>query len=223
MMSTPQESASGSGIVVQAPINVPLPTYDWNAPDQMQEFQLFKQQFASWKKICQIMSDEVDYLLSILGMEGYAAMDHWMPTDPADKTDAWKFLNYIESTLDDEISPHVRVYELEDVKKRTDETIDALIDHICQLACCALIGDGSDAAVEFEAQHRLICGIPDGDIELWKKLLKVSWDKDLSHLLEICCTYYAIESGAAAMCAGKTINAVHKSHWPWKQLQKHPT
>ena len=37
MMSTP-ESASGSGIVVQASINVPLPTYDWNAPDQMSEF-----------------------------------------------------------------------------------------------------------------------------------------------------------------------------------------
>ena len=47
--------------------------------------------------------------------------------------------------------PHVRVYELEDVRKRTDETIDALVDHICQLDCCALIGDGSNAAVEFEA------------------------------------------------------------------------
>ena len=31
------------------------------------------------------MSDEMDYLLSILGKEGYAAMDHWMPTDPTDK------------------------------------------------------------------------------------------------------------------------------------------
>ena len=38
MMSTPPESASGSGIVVQAPINVALPTYDWNAPYQMGEF-----------------------------------------------------------------------------------------------------------------------------------------------------------------------------------------
>ena len=56
-------------------------------------------------------------------------------TDPANKNDAQKFHNYPESTLDDEISPHVRVYELEDVKKRTDETIDALIDCICQLAC----------------------------------------------------------------------------------------
>ena len=76
-------------------------------------------------------------------------MDLWMPTDPADKNNAGKFFNYLENTLDDEISPHVRVYELEDVKKRTDETTDALIGHIHQLACCALIGDGSGAAVEF--------------------------------------------------------------------------
>ena len=155
-MSTPPESASGSGIVVQVPINVPLPMYDQNAPDQMQEFQMFKCQFTSWKKICQIMSDEVDYLLSIISKEGYAAMDHWMPTDPADKNDAGKFLNYLESTLDDKIFPCVRVYELKDVRKRTDETIDALIDCICQLACHALIGGGSDATVEFEVQHRLI-------------------------------------------------------------------
>ena len=66
------------------------------------------------------------------------------------KNDADKFLNYLESTLDDGISPPVRVYELGDVKKRTDETIDALIDCICQLALCVLISNGSDAAVEFE-------------------------------------------------------------------------
>ena len=63
---------------------------------------------------------------------------------------------------------------MEDVKKRTDETIDTLIDHICQIACCALIGDGSDTAVEFEVQCRLICAIPYGDIELQKELLMVS-------------------------------------------------
>ena len=97
-----------------------------------------------------------------------------MPTDPADKNDAGKFLNYLESTPDGEISPCVRVYKLEDVKKSTDETTDAFIDHICHLACHALIGDGSDVAVEFEVQSRLIYAIPDGDIELWKELLKVS-------------------------------------------------
>ena len=120
------------------------------------------------------MSDKVDNLLSILGKDWYGAMDCWMPTAPGDKNDVGKFLNYLESTMDDEISPWVRVYELEDVKKRTDETVDALIDCICQLACHALIGDGSDAAVEFEAQCRLIHAIPDGDIGLQKELLKVS-------------------------------------------------
>ena len=79
------------------------------------------------------MSDEVDYLLSILGKEGYADMDHWMPTDPTDKNDAGKFFDYIESTLNDEISPYVRAYELEDVKKRTEETTDALIDWCANL------------------------------------------------------------------------------------------
>ena len=135
-------------------------------------------------------------------------MDCWMPTDSSDKNDAGKFLDHVESTLDDEISPCVRVYEQEDVKKRADETIDVLIDCIHKLACHALIGDGSDVAVEFELQHRLIHAIPDGDIELWRELLKVSHDKGISYLLEIYHTYYAIESGAAAMCAGTTINAV---------------
>ena len=158
------------------------------------------------------MSDEVDCLLSILGKEVYAAIDCWMPTDPADKNDAGKFLGSLESTLDDQISPHNRVYELEDVKKRTEETIDTFIDCICQLALHALKGDGSDAAVDFEVQQRLICAIPDVNIELEKELLKVSQENGVSHLLEICHTYYAIESEAAAMCAGRTINAVQKSH-----------
>ena len=114
------------------------------------------------------MSDEVEYLLSTLHKEGYASMVCWMPNDPADRNDAGKLLDYLESSLNDEISPHVKVYELEDVKKRTDETIDALIDCIHQLACCAPIGDVSDAAVELEAQQRLIHAIPDGDIELLK-------------------------------------------------------
>ena len=140
----------------------------------MWEFWLFKHQFTSWKKIHGITSDKVDYFLSILGQEGYAAMDHWMPTDPAVKKDAGKFLDNLQSTLDDEISPHVRVYGLEDVKKRTDQTIDALIDCICQLVHPALIGDGSDVAVEFEAQCTLIHAIPDDDTELQKELLKVS-------------------------------------------------
>ena len=97
---------------------MPLSTYGWNVPDEMQEFQMFKHQFTSWKKICWIHQMR------------WSTFSSSMPTDPTDTNDAWKFLDYLESTLDGEISPHVRVYELEDVKKRTDETIDAIIDCI---------------------------------------------------------------------------------------------
>ena len=202
---------------------MPLATYDLNAPNQMRDFNLFKHQFTPWKKIHQITADEVDYLLSILCKEEYAAMDCLVPTDVAHINDTGKLL-YLESTLDDQMSCHIRVYKLEDIMKRTDETNDALVNHICQLACHALIGDGSNAAVEFEVQCRMIHAIWDSDIELWKEFLKVSHDEGVSHVLEISHTYCAIESGAPVMCASKTINAVQKSDQPLKhpQMQSSP-
>ena len=162
----------------QAPVNVPLPTYDWNAADQMQEFCLFKCQLGTWFRLHKIKAEEcLDYLLCILGKEGYSAMHCWVSLDEGHKWDPEKFLDYIVSTLDDEISPWVCVYELEDVKKRSDESVNELIDRICQLPCCAQTGDGSDATIEFEVQCRLTQAIPDVDIDLWKELLKVNCDK----------------------------------------------
>ena len=70
------------------------------------------------------------------------------------------------------------------------------------------MGNGSDAAIEFEVQCRLIWEIPDADITLCKQLLKVSHDKRVLHLLEICRTYYAVESGVAAMCVGHAVHTV---------------
>ena len=193
----------------QVLVPVPLPTYNWAASDQMQEFWLFKCQLDTWSRICKIKAEEkLDYLLCILGKEGYAAMDRWVPADETHKNDPAKFLDYIESMLDDEISPWVCVYELEDITKRTDKTIDELVDRICQLAQRAQISEGSDAAIEFEVQGRLIRAIPDANIELCKQLLKVSRDKRVSHLFEICRTYYAVESGVAAMCAGHVVHTV---------------
>ena len=90
----------------QVPVPVPLPTYDWAASNQMQEFCLLKCQLETWTRICKIKAEEkLDYLLCILGKEGYAAMDRWVPADEAHKNDPMKFLDYIESMLDDEISP----------------------------------------------------------------------------------------------------------------------
>ena len=139
-------------------------------------------------------------------------MDRWVPTDEAHKNNPKKFLDYIESMLDNEIYPQVCVYKVEDITKRSDESINEQVDQICQLACRAPISNGSDAAIEFEVQCRLIWAIPDANIELCKQLLKVSCDKRVSHLLEICRTYYAVESGAAAMCAGHVVHAVCHTH-----------
>ena len=108
----------------QVPVHVPLPTYNWAASDQMQEFCLFKCQLETWTQIHKIKAEEkLDYLLCILDKGGYATMDRWVPADDAHKNDPMKFLDYIESTVDDEISPWVCVYKLEDITKRSDKSI----------------------------------------------------------------------------------------------------
>ena len=215
--ATSPASTPTTPVLCQAPVNVPLPTYDQNAADQMQEFHLFKCQLETWFRLCKIKAEEcLDYLLCILGKEGYTAVDCWVPPVEGHKWDPEKFLNYIKSTLDDEISQWVHAYELEDVKKRSDKSIDELIDRICQLACCVQIGDGSIATIECEVQCRLIWAIPDANIKLWKELLKVNFDKKVSNLLEISCTYYTVESGVAVMCASKAIHALHWDYQPQK-------
>ena len=193
--ATSSASMPATSILCQVPVNVPLLTYNWNAADQMWEFCLFKCQLETLFRLCKIKAEEcLDYLLCILGKEGYATMDQWVLADEVYKNYPEKFLDYIESTLDDEISPQVHVYELEDVKKRSDKSSNELIDSICQL----------------------IWAIPDADIKLQEELLKVNCNKKVSDLLEICCTYYAIESEAAAMCAGKAIHALCQGHQPQK-------
>ena len=72
-------SMPATPVLSQTPVNVPLPTYDWNVADQMQEFCLFKCQLETWFWLCKIKAEEyLDYLLCILGKEGYVAMDLWV-------------------------------------------------------------------------------------------------------------------------------------------------
>ena len=105
----------------QVPVPGPLPTYNWAASNQMREFHLFKCQLETWTPIHKIKAEEtLDYLFCILSKEGYATMDRWVPVDEVHKNDPMKFLDYIESTLDNKISPQVHVYKLEDITKRSD-------------------------------------------------------------------------------------------------------
>ena len=81
----------------QVPVHVPLPAYNWVASNQMWEFHLFKCQLETWTQICKIKAEEkIDFLLCILGKEGSATMDRWVPADEAHKNDPVKFLDYIE-------------------------------------------------------------------------------------------------------------------------------
>ena len=101
--ATPLASMPTTPVFCQASVNVPLPMYDWNMADQIQEYHLFKCQLETWFRLHKIKAEEcLDNLLCILGKKGYVAMDCWVPPD---KQDPGKFLNYIESILDNEISP----------------------------------------------------------------------------------------------------------------------
>ena len=183
------------------------PKYEWKAKDQLREMRLFQRQLEHWFTIQKTKDDQkLIYTLSFLGKEGYAAQDRWVPKDDEDATSYKDFLGYISGTLDNEISARVRVYELEDIKKRAGETIDELVDRIRQLARLAKIGDNTDASIEFEVQRRLIRAIPDSDIQLRKELLKIDSSKGVSELLTLCRTYYAVETGAKEMCSGASRN-----------------
>ena len=74
-MSVPTPSASTAAtpepVICQTPLNVPLPTYDWNVPDQMHEFRLFKCQLDTCFWLYKIKAEEcLDYQLCIPGKEG---------------------------------------------------------------------------------------------------------------------------------------------------------
>ena len=88
LASEPTSLASmpATPVLSQAPVNVPLHTYDWNAADQMGEFHLFKCQLETWFWLCEIKAEEcLDYLLCILGKEGYVAMGCWVLPDEGHK------------------------------------------------------------------------------------------------------------------------------------------
>ena len=58
--------------------------------------ELFKCQLDTWFWLCNVKAEEcLEYLLCMLGKEGYAAMDCWVPTDEADKCVPENFLNYL--------------------------------------------------------------------------------------------------------------------------------
>ena len=202
----------------QAPVPVPLPTYNWAASNQMWEFCLFKCQLETWTCNHKIKAEEkLDYLLSILGKEGYAILDRWVQADEAHKNDPTKFLDYTESMLDDKISPQVHVYKLEDITKRSDKSINELVYWICQCGplgidqwwqwCCNRIWSSMQAdSGNSRCQHWAVQTTSEG--QLWQE--GVTPAQDLKNLL--CCRVWS-----SAMCVEHVVHAVchaHQTHDP---------
>ena len=133
-------------------LNIYQLQYDFDAPDQHKEFRVFKQQLTSWFIFRQIREFQaLSAILSCLGRKGYNIHDEWC-ADAATKKDWHAFLLHFEYTFDTEVGPRVCMYDLEAMRKKTDETAKELVACICQMAARAHIGNGSTAAIEFEVQ-----------------------------------------------------------------------
>ena len=64
----------------------------------------------------------LDMILSCLGKRGCTVHDEWV-ADATTKQDWHAFLHNFESTLDTEVGPWVRVYDLEAIRKKKDESV----------------------------------------------------------------------------------------------------
>ena len=115
-------------------LNVKQPRYDWDAPDQHQEFRVFCNQLTSWFNLRLIRNFQAcDAILCCLGKKGYDILDEWIADDVM-REDWQASLCHFETTLDTEVGPHVHIYDLEAIRKKHDETAHELVARICQLA-----------------------------------------------------------------------------------------
>ena len=67
----------------------------------------------------------LDAILSCLRKRGYAIHDEWV-MDAATKQD-WQAFLHFESILDTKVGPRVRVYDLEAICNKRDETAHELV------------------------------------------------------------------------------------------------
>ena len=128
------------------------PTFNWNSTEQYSDFQLFTKSVKSWFTLQNIVkeekdgSDEIDstrleYVLNFLGNTGRKKYERWQPSGTEDevkkkKASADKFMDYLLSTMDHEVSQHCRIYQLEDVRIQAGESPDELVECLRALADC---------------------------------------------------------------------------------------
>ena len=97
-------------------------------------------------------------------------------------------MDYLSSTMDHAVLQHCRIYQLEDVCIRPEESPDELVDCLQALAdqCNFLTEDEK----EWDIQYRFVRAL--SDKELIKKLLALYLMATTSRILEVCRTHIAI-------------------------------
>ena len=81
----------------------------------------------------------LEYVLNFLGNTGHKKYEQWKPTGTAAeiekaKASTDKFMDYLFSTMDHEVSQCCRIYQLEDIRIWAGESPDELIEHLRALA-----------------------------------------------------------------------------------------
>ena len=200
------------------------PTFDWNSTEQYSDFQLFTKSVKSLFTLQNIVkeekdgSDEIDstrleYILNFLGNTGRKKYERWQPSGTEDevkkkKASADKFMDYLLSMMDHEVSQRCRIYQLEDVRIWAGESPDELVEHLHALAdCCNFLTDDEK---ERNVQYRFVRALSDKD--LVKKLLALDLTATTAKMLEVCRTHIAISDNldALGLVGSKPVHAIHQ-------------
>ena len=217
------------------------PTFDWNSTEEYNDFQLFVKSVKSWFTLQNIVKEEksnpegtaspdstrLEYVLSFLSNTGHKKYEQWKPTGTAAgiekaKASADKFMDYLLSTMDHEVSQCCRIYRLEDVKIQAGESPDECVE--CLHALADHCNFPTDEKKEQNVQCHLVQALSDKD--LVKKLLALDLKATTAKMLEVCQTHITISDNLDAMglARSKPIHAIHQgNHKKQRQQRSKPT
>ena len=194
------------------------PKFDWNSQDQYEDFRLFKKGMERWYKLQGIPDTDDDdtrleYLLNFLGPIGQRKHEQWIPTGATEaarsqkKKSASEFMKHLHESMDHPVSQRCRIYQLEEIRIKTGETPDELVERIRGLADrCDF---PTDAEKERHIQFWLVRALSDTD--LVRKLLAMKIEATTAEMLAVCRTQIAIADNMSSMgLSSKTVSAIQK-------------
>ena len=123
------------------------------------------------------------------------------------KKSAKLFMEFLHSSMDHPVSQRCRIYQLEEIRIKTGETPDELIEQIRGLA--DRCNFPTDAEKERHIQFRMVRALSDTD--LIRKLLAMKIEATTAEMLAVCRTHIAIADNMSSMgLSTKAVSAVQK-------------